>query len=138
MRKELGQWNGSRNDLARVLRLLMEEDDTFEDQLTSRIAAASDPGHYRAVASAAMPIPDVLRHSGGDRWPEALQGRDVPTMLVVGTRDELFEPHWPESVAKHIPHAIIRRIDARHSPNLDRPEDLVRLIFKHLAVSRAV
>jgi pimeloyl-ACP methyl ester carboxylesterase len=133
MKEQLGRWDGSRADLARILRFLMDEDDHFEGQLTARIKAASTPGHYRAVASAAMPVPASMRHTvERDLWPKALRGSVVPTLLVAGAYDQLFEADWPERIADSIPHATIKRIDSLHSPNLDRPNEVVELVLQHL------
>jgi pimeloyl-ACP methyl ester carboxylesterase len=133
MKEQLGRWDGTRSDLARVLRFLMDEDDHFESQLAARIKAASSPGHYRAVASAAMPVPEALRQAViPDPWPDALRGSVVPTLLVAGEHDQLFEADWPERIADFIPHATIRRIDSLHSPNLDRPNEVIELILGHL------
>lgn len=135
MKEQLGRWDGTRADLARVLRFLMDEDDHFEAQLTSRNESAAIPGHFRAIASAAMPIPESLRHQEPDPWPEALRGTQVPTMLVAGVQDQLFEPEWPEHIADALPHATISRIDSLHSPNLDHPDEVAEILLAHLAAA---
>ncbi|MFF1880607.1 alpha/beta fold hydrolase [Pseudarthrobacter sp. NPDC058196] len=133
MKEQLGRWDGSRADLARILRFLTEEDDHFERQLAARFKAASTPGHYRAVASAAMSIPASMRNTiEPDRWPDALQRSDVPTLLIAGLHDQLFDPEWPDRIADVIAHATIKRIDSLHSPNLDRPHEIAELVLQHL------
>lgn len=133
MKEQLGRWDGSRADLARVLRFLMEEGGHFEGQLAARFEAASTPGHYRAVASAAMPVPASMRNTvEPDAWPDALTRSVVPTLLVAGTHDQLFEADWPERIAEFIPHATIKRMDSLHSPNLDRPDEVAELVLQHL------
>jgi pimeloyl-ACP methyl ester carboxylesterase len=133
MKEQLGKWDGSHADLARVLRFLMEEDEQFEGQLAARFKAASMPGHYRAVASAAMAIPASIRNTvEPDQWPDALNRSAVPTLLVAGTHDQLFEADWPERVADYLSCATIKRINSLHSPNLDRPDEVAELVLQHL------
>ncbi|MFI7484136.1 alpha/beta fold hydrolase [Kocuria sp. M1R5S2] len=131
MLDQLGRWDGSREDLARVLRFLMAEEDGFDAQLAARHATATQPGHYRAVASAALPVPEPLKQQTADPWPVGLRGAQAPTMLVAGTHDELFERDWPEHIAEELPGAVIERIGSRHSPNLDRPQEVVDVLLEH-------
>lgn len=133
MKEQLSRWDGTRADLARVLRFLMDEDDHFEVQLTARSEAAGIPGHFRAVASAAMPLPESLRYQQPDPWPESVRRRHIPTLLVAGAQDQLFEPDWPEHIARIIPQAVIKRIDSLHSPNLDHPNEVAQLLLAHFA-----
>lgn len=73
MGSELGRWDGTRDDLARVLEHLMDRGSGFAAQLDARERWAREPGHYRALASAGMPIPAALRRAVPDRWPEELR-----------------------------------------------------------------
>lgn len=132
MARELGRWDGSRDDLARVLEFLMERGDGFERHLTLRERWAREPGHYRSLASAGMPIPDSVRTAFTDAWPTSLAGAATPTLLVAGERDELFEPEWPDHIAAQLASATIARVDSRHSPNLDHPDELVDILLSFL------
>ncbi|MCM3487097.1 alpha/beta fold hydrolase [Kocuria rosea] len=131
MLEHLGRWDGTKEDLARVLRFLMAEDDGFDAQLAARHAVATRPGHYRAVASAALPVPEPLKQQNTDPWPVGLGGVRVPTMLVAGTEDELFEHDWPERIAQELPEAVVERIESLHSPNLDRPQEVLAVLLRH-------
>lgn len=132
MLEQLGRWDGTRGDLSRVLRFLMADDDEgFDAQLAARHAVATQPGHYRAVASAALPVPDPLKQQNADPWPVGLGGAEVPTMLLAGTQDELFEPDWPEHIAEELPGAVIERLESRHSPNLDKPREVIDVLLRH-------
>lgn len=128
MVEELGRWDGSRTDLERVVGFLRDDSEIAPSQIDRRLHWATRPGHYRALASAAMPIPYALRVTIDDDWPAPLGSCTVPTLLIAGTRDDLFEPEWPERVAEFLTSARIERIDARHSPNLDQPELIANLI----------
>ncbi|MDO8383536.1 MAG: alpha/beta hydrolase [Microbacterium sp.] len=131
MIEELGRWDGSREDLLRVVRYLRDDADIAQEQLERRLYWATRPGHYRSLASAGMPIPDALRTSIADDWPASLAESNVPTLLIAGDRDDLFDPEWPDHVAASLGSAGIVRVDARHSPNLDHPEPIVHLIASH-------
>jgi pimeloyl-ACP methyl ester carboxylesterase len=131
MLDQLGRWDGSREDLERVLSFLMEHTDGFEEQLTARMRAASVPGHYRALASPAMQIPRALQERSAairDDWPKSISLRDVPTLLIAGSNDLLFEPEWPENVSAELSRVTIVRMEALHSPNLDQAAQVVATV----------
>ncbi|MGC5617428.1 alpha/beta fold hydrolase [Georgenia sp. Z1491] len=127
--EDLGRWDGTESDLARVLRYLMDErHPDFEAQLARRLRWATAPGHFRAVASAVLALPEPLRLRVEDPWPGTLRGVDTPVLLVQGTQDELFEPEWTTGIASLLEDVQVVRMDSLHSPNLDHPEQLVGLI----------
>jgi pimeloyl-ACP methyl ester carboxylesterase len=133
MKEQLGRWDGSRFDLARILLLLMDQTDDFDAQLSLRQHFATMPGHYRALASAAMPIPEILRNDNVDAWPEPLKGIKTPTLLIAGQRDDLFEHEWPDRIARVLPNAQVVRPDCRHSPNLDSPGETTSTLLGFLS-----
>lgn len=132
MGRELGRWDGTRGDLARVLEFLMDRGSGFDAQLDVRERWAREPGHYRSLASAAMPMPEAVRSGVSDAWPHSLDGALTPTLLMAGARDELFEPEWPEHIAEHLADVTIRRLDTKHSPNLDHPDGVVAVLREFL------
>ncbi|MCI0144189.1 alpha/beta hydrolase, partial [Arthrobacter bambusae] len=135
MNEELSHWDGTRYDLARVLRLLMDGED-FAAQLDSRFSSASVAGHYRAVASASLPIPEALRARSAiepDPWPAQLGECSVPINLIRGERDQLLEPDWADRIASIAPQTEIVVMDALHSPNLDHPHEIVDVLESLLA-----
>lgn len=133
MLRELGRWDGTRDDLARVLAFLMDESHPdYERQLGLREQWATVPGHYRSVASASLALPEPLRRAMEDPWPAPLAGVGVPILLLAGRHDELFEPEWPKHLQAVVPHAEIVRMDTRHSPNLDHPAEVVDVLTRFL------
>lgn len=135
MFEALGHWDGTRDDLTRVLGNLMDRNSPgFEAQLDLRLAAASIPGHYRAVQAISIPLPASLRTTVNDVWPKPLdQSAACPVMLVAPRGDTLFEPEWPERIAEHLVGCTINRIDTLHSPNLDSPAETHDLIHRFLS-----
>ncbi|MFC0246976.1 alpha/beta fold hydrolase [Citricoccus parietis] len=126
--RELSEWDGTREDLARVTGLLIDRTPHFEEMLDSRLHWASQPGHVRAVRAPTGLVPDRLRVRVDDPWPEQLQGCLTPTLLVRCTRDELLEKEWATHVAEAHPHAQVVEIDHRHSPNVDLPDETTEII----------
>lgn len=121
---ELTRWDGTRDDLARVQRYLVDEFDGFEQQLDERFRWATAPGHYKAVKAANTPLPDALKIAVSDPWPAQIESARQPILLVRCLRDQLLDLAWAENVRAGAPHATIVDIDDRHSPNIDRPEEL--------------
>jgi pimeloyl-ACP methyl ester carboxylesterase len=127
--RELPRWDGTRDDLARVTALLVDrEHERFEEWVDARLDSASQLGHFRAVASAAMPMPQVLKQSISDPWPQQLAGVVTPLMIVAGERDVLLEPDWTDRIKTVVPHARVVKLDARHEPNIDHPDEIIALI----------
>lgn len=127
--RELPHWDGSREDLKRVTALLVDEDDRrFQEWVDARLHSASAPGHFRAVASAALPMPAALRQPLTDPWPQQLAGVPTPLMIIAGERDVLLEPGWAERIKAVVPHARIETLDAKHEPNIDHADEVIALI----------
>ncbi|RXZ38159.1 alpha/beta fold hydrolase [Oxalobacteraceae bacterium CAVE-383] len=127
---ELPHWDGTENDLRRIVELLIDADSpVFEAQLAERLKWASDPGHYRAVKAVSTPLPaSLVRARRVDEWPRELEGIATPVMLVAGKRDVLLQPYWPERLRTALPHARVEIMDSRHSPNIDQG-DLVAAVL---------
>jgi pimeloyl-ACP methyl ester carboxylesterase len=58
---ELGRWDGTISDLARVVNLLIDDGDAYDAHLAERMDWASAPGHVRAIRAPSLPLPDSLR-----------------------------------------------------------------------------
>lgn len=125
---ELGRWDGTREDLARVLRLLVDDYPGFEEHLTERLRWASMPGHVKALNAPTGVVPEPLKARVDDPWPAQLRACTVPALLVRCTRDQLLELEWADRVHQGLPNSRIVDIDARHSPNLDRPDELADML----------
>jgi len=127
--RELPHWDGSRDDLARVVALLVDKEHSgFEEWVDARFVSASQLGHFRAVASAAMPMPQVLKRAISDPWPQQLADVETRLMVVAGMRDVLLEPDWVDRIKAVVPSARVEKLDTRHEPNIDHTEEVVALI----------
>jgi len=132
--QELGTWDGSRHDLARILRYLVDESTPlFEAFLDERLRCAQQPGHYRAVMAASLPIPDALKQTVQDAWPEQLVGTTVPLHLIRGTEDVLLTDDWDEQIARVRTDVVLTPLAAKHAPQLDHPVDVATALVDFFA-----
>lgn len=126
---ELSRWDGTRDDISRVLALLIDRDSpVFDDQLDARFQMAGESGHYRSIMSTAIQLPDLLKIRLSDPWPVQLAQTAVPMLLVKCSRDVLLEPDWALEIQAAAPHAIIREIDGLHSPQIDSAAELLPVL----------
>jgi len=125
---ELSRWDGTREDLARVVRFLVDDFPGFEEHLTERLRWASVPGHYKAIQAPTGAVPESLRPAIHDPWPEQLRDVTQPILLVSCTRDQLIEPEWAARVSAVNPTIRVVEIDHPHSPNIDRPDEVARIL----------
>jgi 2-hydroxymuconate-semialdehyde hydrolase len=133
----LAQFDGTREDMLRIVRLLTDDFDSIDAHVDLRLRDASDPAHYRAVASAGLQTP-FSSVRAADPYPESLRDARVPVAVVTGLRDTLVEPAWAHEIARHAPLGAVYEIDGRHSPNIDRPDETARLLLHVLAESERV
>jgi pimeloyl-ACP methyl ester carboxylesterase len=122
---EMSSWNGTRDDLERVLRLLVDEGyPGYEEQLSERFRWAQAPGHYKAVLAPTVSVPDPLKTSVEDPWPLQIADTKIPVLLVRCVRDRLLEPAWAANIRAEVPGVRIEEIDCLHAPQLDHPDEL--------------
>lgn len=121
MSTEMSRWDGTRHDLARIVRLLVPAEFDIEEQLELRWRSARTPGHYRSVASLGTQIPDGIRTIPDDPWPAQLHDVSTPILLLAGRQDALLLPTWTDHVIQAAPNARVQHLDSGHSPNVDQP-----------------
>lgn len=126
---EMATWDGTRQDLERVLRLLVDDGyPGYEDQLNERYKWAQAPGHYKAVLAPTVVVPDPLKVAVEDPWPLQIAHTKIPVLLVRCLQDKLLEPDWAANIKAEVPGARIEEIDCLHSPQLDRPDELETIL----------
>lgn len=130
--EELARFDGTRADMMRIVRLLTGEFDGIDAYVDRRLADASNPGHFRAVAAAGLATPFASGTADGDAYPQSLGLSAVPLALVAGSLDELVEPGWARSIAEHAAHCTVYEMEARHSPNISHPAETARLLSEVL------
>ncbi|MEV8150077.1 alpha/beta hydrolase [Arthrobacter sp. NPDC080073] len=125
---DLGRWDGTREDLARVVAYLVDDFPGLESHISERLRWASEPGHVKSVKAPNTKVPGPVRTSVDDPWPQQLEGTEVPILLVRCARDILLEPQWADNLRAAVPEATIVLIDDKHSPNIDRPDELYPIL----------
>lgn len=130
---ELGRWDGTKSDLERVLRHLIDDFAGFDAQLEERYRWATAPGHVKAMNAPTVAVPASLKVKVVDPWPSQIHGVSVPTLLVRGTRDELLQPEWVSHLQRALPQAQVLDMDAKHSPNIDHADAFGDALLDFLA-----
>ncbi|OZD06585.1 hypothetical protein CH275_10270 [Rhodococcus sp. 06-235-1A] len=129
----LGHWDGTEKDLQRIVALLVGTGPAAERHLGDRLRWASEPGHYRALASPGLEIPAPLQQPRpADLWPVHLSGCMTPVLLVAGTDDLLLDPGWTEHLERVLENCTTEWMDCLHSPNISHPKDLSAVITSFL------
>jgi pimeloyl-ACP methyl ester carboxylesterase len=125
----LSHFDGSRDDMRRIVQLLTGPFPGIDDQVALRLKDACDVGHYRAVSAAALTTPFPSGAKTEDEYPRNLASIRVPLALVTGRQDTLVEPGWADRIAAHGPTCRVWEIDARHSPNISEPASTADLVL---------
>ncbi|MGX1163663.1 pimeloyl-ACP methyl ester carboxylesterase [Arthrobacter sp. SLBN-100] len=131
---ELGRWDGTKNDLSRIVSLLIDDGPHFAAQVDLRVAEAQKNGHYRAVKAATIPLPETLRVPRSDEeWPSALSNSTTPILLIGGSRDPLLKPEWMQKIKSAVPNCESSELDCKHAPNIDHVDELMAVITPFLS-----
>jgi pimeloyl-ACP methyl ester carboxylesterase len=88
-----------------------------------------DPATPEVAARRLNYLDTVLRSADDDALRRALDGLDVPTMIVFGTRDGLIPPETGREYKRLIPRSdLVYVYDAAHEVARDRPEAFSALV----------
>ncbi|GLY24148.1 alpha/beta hydrolase [Micromonospora sp. NBRC 101691] len=126
---ELGRFDGTEQDVRRLVALTVDEYPGFDEAVRVRYANTRKPGHVQACLAARLRHPTLPNADGSGTWPAALRDCPVPTLVVEGTRDDLLESGWSRHFEGLSPLVRTHRMDARHAPNLDQPEEVAALLL---------
>ena len=115
--------------------LFLDEAVPADDEYVARRHASSVlPGAWESVASARFRRPGHISSSGGEPAYDRIA---VPTLVVEGGGDKLKPAGWAAGLAARIPGASAAVVEgAGHCPQLERPEETVRLILDHVGGGR--
>jgi pimeloyl-ACP methyl ester carboxylesterase len=136
--QELSRFDGTEQDIRRMLTIMVDDFPGFEDNVRLRYANTRKPGHVEACLALRLKHPAPLQASGasgGRPWPAGLRDCPVPVMVVGGDRDVLLEPGWTDHFAEATPRVSVRRLDSKHAPNIDRPETVADLLARFFSTS---
>ena len=130
---ELGRFDGTEDDVRRILSMMVDDFPGFEENVRRRYANTRKPGHVEACLAMRLKHPAPPAKPAGRPWPEDLRDCPVPVMVIGGTGDVLMEPGWTEHFAGLSPRISARTLDGGHAPNVDRPAALAELLLPFLA-----
>lgn len=131
--EELGRFDGSEDDVRRVLGLMVDDFQGFDELVRLRYENTTRRGHVEACLAGRLKHPTLTRPAGGDGWPGQLRDSRVPILVVGGDRDALLEPGWTGHFEGLSPHVTVRRLNAKHAPNVDQPEATASLLLDFFA-----
>lgn len=121
---QLGPFDGTEQDLRRIVDLLCDPFDGLEAQVQARFRWAKAPGHYASVMAVHQPLPEALKvERPADSYPGSLGGTTTPLLLVACTEDPLVATGWTKHVLEIVPHAQVAEMPRKHSPNITHPAE---------------
>ncbi|PNG48887.1 MULTISPECIES: alpha/beta fold hydrolase [unclassified Variovorax] len=131
---KLADFDGSVDSIARLVSMIAEPGYPGFDSETyikERHASALVPGHYAALSAARLQAPweQSAQSAQADAYPGSLQGCEIPLMLIEPEQDPTCQPGWPSKIKEVLPEAEVQTISGRHSPNVDRPELVARMLL---------
>ncbi|MFF2027592.1 alpha/beta fold hydrolase, partial [Streptomyces sp. NPDC058171] len=129
---ELTRFDGTREDMQRLVRLL-GIDDQDSDYVDRRLAWSHVPGHYETMSAPRLTVPDAIRRNVPvNDFPKSLRGVDIPTLIIHGVEDDLLESDWGEHLASELTDARIEILPSGHCPNVTMPEKTAEVIHTFL------
>jgi pimeloyl-ACP methyl ester carboxylesterase len=136
--RELGRFDGTEDDVRRIVSMMVDDFPGLEDNVRRRYANTRKPGHVEACLALRLRHPAPAPKAEGRPWPEDLRDCPVPLMVVGGERDVLMETGWTGHFDDVSPRIRTRTLDAGHAPNIDRPESVAALLTPFFAESPRV
>ncbi len=122
---ELGRFDGTVEDMDRIVGHLTEPFQGYKQYLSRRVESALVPGHYQCMMAPHARLPESIRtQRADDQYPGVLSSSTTPLHLIAGDRDVLVEHGWAERIADlHGGMSHVTHLDASHSPNLSHPAE---------------
>lgn len=136
--RELGRFDGTEDDVRRILSMMAGDFPGFEDNVRRRYANTREPGHVEACLATRLKHPAPPPKPQGRPWPEDLRDCPVPVLVVGGEHDVLMEPGWTGHFHELSPQVRTRVLNTGHAPNIDRPEDIAELLTAFFAESESL
>lgn len=130
---ELSRYEGAEEDQRRMLPHLADSFPEADDFVADRHANAQQPGHALALLAGTVKAPVPAPTKPADSWPAPLSGVKIPVTVVGCADDPLMESGWEDHFENVSPRVSVARLQARHAPSLDHPEEVVSIIESHLA-----
>ena len=129
-RKVLTGYNGRRDEMREILRVLFFDERWWADDiLEERWRASREPGAWEACAAARFAPEGEVRGFRPARTPDYSKIR-CPVLIAEGAQDPLRFPNYVEELQKEIPGSSVKTFDrSRHCSHIEHAE-----AFNELAV----
>jgi pimeloyl-ACP methyl ester carboxylesterase len=129
IQEQIGTFDGSREDLERIMRILIDPFDGFDVYVDERYEWARVPGHFQSMMAPHIKAPEkISTRRMIDSYPESLAGVSTPVHLIAGKRDKAVMQGWYEHIVNVMPNTKVSRPDANHCPNISNPRETSELI----------
>lgn len=131
----LAEFAGSLESMAKLVAMLADPGQNGFDHdsyVRQRLAQSLVPGHYAALAAARLQTPweEGRQSAPADVYPQSIAGCKVPLLLVEATEDPTCQPDWSAKIQQVVPAAVVEKISGRHSPNVDRPNEISGMLVR--------
>jgi pimeloyl-ACP methyl ester carboxylesterase len=134
---ELGRYDGSQDDIARVMDHMADDFDGRDDVIAARQKNTTIPGHVESLLAGSVKHPSLVRTPPPNTWPAALEQVAMPVTVLAGRRDPLLEPGWEQHLAGLSDLVTVRVEDTKHAPSLDHPALVAEVIRATVARATA-
>lgn len=131
-RKVLTHYDGSREGMREILKVLFHDSKWWADELVDeRWQAALEPGAWEAIAAARLAPPGKVKGFGSDRGDMAKISS--PVLLCGGDQDLLREPGCWEGLHAQIRDSELKVFSpARHCPHIEFADEFNQLAIDFL------
>ncbi|MDA3626165.1 alpha/beta hydrolase [Saccharopolyspora sp. WRP15-2] len=120
---ELGSYDGTREDMTRIVRLLCDDYPGIEEQIDARMRWAAMPGHYAGMLAPHAKPPEPLRTARpADPYPEPFAEVTTPVLVFDCAGDPLVERGWVKHLTDRCQTVTVAPVPHKHAPNISHPE----------------
>lgn len=137
--KELARFDGTRDDIVRMLGHMADDFKGRDSFIDHRYRNLYVPGHIESMLAGGVKRPASLASESsvsGSKWPEALASVNVPVTLVGCHSDPLLDAGWENLFADVSSLVRTVSLNARHAPSLDHPSEVADLVHMQVDASR--
>jgi len=120
--KYTSQYSLTLDDARRLDEWVIDPGTDDEEHALARYESSLRPGQWESMMAGTLRSPAVATTpSSPSDYPVSLSKSTLPTLLVAGTSDPMFERGWEKEIAAHLCDVRIERPEAGHAPNISQP-----------------
>lgn len=127
--KYTSQYDLTLDDARRLDGWVIDPGLSDEEHAVARYESSLRPGQWESMMAGTLRSPAAAAPSpAAPDYPAALSASTVPTLLVAGILDPMFEKGWEDEIASYLSDVRIERPDAGHAPNISQPAMTAELL----------